>query len=306
MLRLKGIMMIVIGSILWGVTGVIVEWLLVNTHLSTSFLLTIRLAFAGIFLLVFLLISKKDIMSVWKTPSWRYQLIIFSIVGMLGIQYTFVAAIEESNAVFATLLQFSAPIFVTLYVSLKNKKLPPRYQMVGIAGTLVGLYLLMTNGSLGNLLVSPVAIFWGVGLGLTYAFYILYPARLMAEWSILMIVGWAMLIGGVVLGVISGAWKPDEWLLLTQDHAALMISVLITLGTIAYVLFLTSMKYISAVEASILSSLEPLSVMLISAIWLGTVLQSFQLIGVLLMILFVTWLSIGGRKINLGRKNQRA
>lgn len=229
---------------------------------------------------------------------------IFSVVGMLGIQYTFVAAIEESNAVFATLLQFSAPIFVTLYVSLKNKKLPPQYQMVGITGTLIGLYLLMTNGSIGNLLVSVEAILWGIGLGLAYAFYILYPARLMAEWSILMIVGWAMLISGSVLGVISGAWKSHEWLLLGQTKAALMISVLILLGTIAYVLFLTSMKYINAVEASILSSLEPLSVMLISAIWLGTVLQSFQLLGVLLMILFVTWLSIGGRKIILYKKTQ--
>ena len=160
--------------------------------------------------------KKEDIISVWRTPSWRNQLIIFSILGMLGLQYTFVVTIEESNAVFATLLQFSAPIFVSLYVSLKQKKIPPTYQTIGIAGTLVGLYLLMTNGSANNLLVSPEAIFWGVCLGLAYAFYILYPARLMKEWSVLAIVGWAMLIGGVFLGIITGAFRSNEWLILKQ------------------------------------------------------------------------------------------
>ncbi|MEY9980268.1 drug/metabolite transporter (DMT)-like permease [Lysinibacillus sp. RC79] len=51
---------------------------------------------------------------------------------MLGVQFAFVAAINESNAVFATLLQFLAPIFVVAYVSLSLKKWQPKYQALGI------------------------------------------------------------------------------------------------------------------------------------------------------------------------------
>ena len=78
--------------------------------------------------------------------------------------------------------------------------------------------------------------------------------------------------------------------------------LLILFGTIAFVLFLSSMKYITAVEASILSSVEPLTAMIISVIWFGTLLKSVQLIGVLLMLLFVTWLSVGDRV----KKNKEA
>jgi len=39
-------------------------------------------------------------------------------------------------------------------------------------------------------------------VGLTFAFYILYPARLMKEWSVLLVVGWGMLIGGVMLEIL--------------------------------------------------------------------------------------------------------
>lgn len=302
MSRLNGILMIIIGSILWGVTGPIIEWILVNTNLSVSFLLTIRLIVAGICLLTFLSFRKIKIFDVWKTASYRNQLILFSIFGMLGIQYTFVGAIEASNAVVATLLQFSAPIFIAVYVSLMNKKFPPRYQVVGIGGTLAGLFLLLTNGSVSSLLVSKEALLWGMALGLTYSFYTLYPARLMKEWSILIIVGWAMLIGGVVLGAANQVWKSIEWTTLADSDVVLMMTILIFFGTIAFVLFLSSMKYISAVETSILSSVEPLSAMIVSVIWFGTMLQSVQLFGVLLMIIFVTWLSIGGKKAPVPEK----
>ncbi|WP_077211799.1 DMT family transporter [Bacillus dakarensis] len=306
MLRLKGIIMIISGSMLWGATGPLIQKLLETTDLSVPFLLTLRLIIAGVFLLAYLLSRKIDIFSILKIASWRNQLILFSLFGMLGIQYTFVAAIEESNAVVATLLQFSAPIFVAVYVSFTHKKFPPRYQIIGIVGTLAGLFLLLTNGSFDTLLVSRAALLWGAALGLAFSFYTLYPARLMKEWNILIVVGWAMLIGGIVLGVVNAVWNSAEWPIVAKPEVSLMLGIIILFGTIAFVLFLSSMKYITAVETSILSSVEPLTAMVISVIWFGTMLYNIQLLGVMIMLIFVTWLSVGGKKPALGRKSRNA
>lgn len=306
MLRLKGIIMIISGSMLWGATGPLIQKLLETTDLSVPFLLTLRLIIAGVFLLSYLLSRKIDIFSILKIASWRNQLILFSLFGMLGIQYTFVAAIEESNAVVATLLQFSAPIFVAVYVSFTHKKFPPRYQIIGIAGTLAGLFLLLTNGSFDTLLVSRAALLWGAALGLAFSFYTLYPARLMKEWNILIVVGWAMLIGGTVLGGVNSVWNSAEWPIVAKPEVALMLGIIIFFGTFAFVLFLSSMKYITAVETSILSSVEPLTAMVISVIWFGTMLHNIQLLGVMIMLIFVTWLSVGGKKPALGRKSRNA
>ncbi|MBT2663573.1 DMT family transporter [Bacillus sp. ISL-45] len=299
MVRLKGILMIVIGAMLWGMTGSITEWVLANTELSVPFILTIRMMIAGSSILAFLAIKKEDIFTVAKTPYWRNQLIVFSILGMVGLQYTFTMAIEASNAVVATLLQFSSPIFVVLYVSFNHKKWPPRYQMLGIAGTLAGLFLLLTNGSISSLLVSPAALLWGIAVGLTFAFYTLYPARLMKEWSVLVIVGWSMLFGGIVLGIMNRVWMSNEWLILAQPKMIFIMAILIFFGTLAFLLFLGSMNYITAVETSILSSVEPLTVMVISVIWFDTMLQSVQLMGAMIMLIFVTWLSIGDKKVSV-------
>lgn len=289
--------MIVIGAMLWGMTGSITEWVLGNTELSVPFILAIRMMIAGIIILTYLAMKKEDIITLVKTPYWRNQLVIFTILGMIGLQFTFTMAIETSNAVMATLLQFSAPVFVVLYVSFHHKKWPPRYQIGGIAGTLAGLFLLLTNGSISSLLVSREALLWGVAVGLTFAFYTLYPARLMKEWSVLPIVGWSMLFGGIILGVVNRIWLSEEWLIISQPKMMLIMAILIFFGTLAFLLFLNSMNYISAVETSILSSVEPLTVMVISVIWFDTMLQSVQLMGAMVMLVFVTWLSIGDKKV---------
>lgn len=302
--RLKGIIMIIIGSMLWGATGPMMEWVLSSSHMSVSFMLTIRLLLAGFLILCFLVVTKRDIYAIWKQPYWWIKLVIFSVFGMLGVQYTFVAAIHASNAVLATLLQFLAPIFVVLYVSFSQKMFPPRYQIFGILGTLIGLFLLLTNGSISNLLVSPVALLWGLGVGLTFAFYTLYPTSVMNEWGVLVVIGWSMLIGGLLLGFSKGFWEFKQYALLTESDTNLMLLAIIFFGTIAFILFLGSMKYISPVETSILSSFEPLTAMFISVIWLGSVLAGVQIIGIILMILCVVWLSIEGNRQSVKMKEE--
>ena len=297
MKRLKGIIFIVSGALLWGATGPLMEWLLNHTPLTVSFMLTIRLSVAGILLLTYLLLTGKNIFGIWQHKLWGRQLIVFGIAGMLGVQFTFVAAINESNAVLATLLQFLAPIFVVAYVSLSLKKWPPKYQVLGIIGTLIGLFLLLTNASFESLLISPKALLWGIGAGLTFAFYTLYPARLMKEWSVLLVVGWGMLVGGFTLGLVSRVWQQStQWVVLVDFKILMLLVALIFFGTVAFILFLSSMKYITAVETSILSSIEPLTAMVISVIIFGTSLGFWQLIGVFVMLVCVTWLSIAGEK----------
>lgn len=206
----------------------------------------------------------------------------------------FIAAIEASNASIATLLQFLGPIYIIIYVSWKGKTFPPKYQVVGIIGTLLGLFLLLTNANINQLLISNEALFWGLLLGVTFSIYTVYPARLMKEWGVLVVVGWGMLIGGIVLALLSQVWNSNEWSELVSYPIIIFVVLIVLIGTIAFVMFLSSMKYITAVETSILSSIEPLTAMIISVFWFGQILGGWQYTGVLVMLVFVTWLSVAG------------
>ena len=114
--RLKGIIMIIVGSIFWGATGPMMEWMLHHTEMSAEFMLAVRLIIAGTLILLVLRFQKVAVFRIWRERAWSMQLLIFSTIGMVGLQYTFVKTIEESNAVVATLLQFLAPIVIIIYI----------------------------------------------------------------------------------------------------------------------------------------------------------------------------------------------
>lgn len=301
--RFKGVLLIISGAMLWGATGPLMEYILESSRMTVPFMLTIRLLGAGVMILSILVITKKPILSIWKSKYWSWQLGIYSIFGMLGVQYSFVATIDVSNAVFATLLQFLGPIFIVILVSIKLRTWPPKYQIFGIVGTFIGLFLLLTNASFEKLLVSNEALVWGVILGITFAMYTLYPTVLMKEWGVLIVVGWAMIIGGILLSIITSIWNSNEWVLLFREDVLFLMAVLIFFGTIAFILFLSSMNFISPILTSILSTVEPLTAMIISFAVFHTTLDIWQILGVFIMLICVTWLSIAGGKVDIQKND---
>jgi drug/metabolite transporter (DMT)-like permease len=294
--RLKGIVFIVSGAMLWGATGPMMEWILLNSGMSVSFMLTVRLLLAGTFLLIMLKKQGKRITLPWRQKVWARQLLFFGIFGMLGVQYTFAASINTSNAVIATLFQFLAPIFIIVFVTASQKTWPPVAQVLGMMVTLAGLLLLLTNGSFSGFALSKIAVFWGIALGFAFSFYTLYPVRLMQEWGVLLSIGWGMIIGGGTLFVTNPLRIITHMNYLASWTIMGMLLLVIIVGTVAFILFMSSMKYISPVEISILSSFEPLTAMVISVIWFGQVLGMWQFAGAIIMLIGVTWLSIAGSK----------
>lgn len=109
-----------------------------------------------------------------------------------------------------------------------------------------------------------------------------------------------MVIGGLVLLITQLIPIIKQLKLLAQWDFLLMLLLIIIIGTAAFSLFLGSMKYISPIEASILSSFEPLTAIVISVIWFGQALGLWQFVGAITMILGVTWISIVGSKVDRG------
>ena len=295
--RVKGIFMIIIGAMLWGATGPMMEWILDTGTMSVSFMLIIRLLLAGLAILLVLKMKGVHIMRPLLHKVWLRQMCIFGVIGMLGVQFTFAGSIHTSNAVIATLFQFLAPIYIILFVSIRQKAKPPLAQVIGMAVTMAGLYLLLTNGSISGFALTAEALFFGIALGFAFAFYTLYPVRLMNEWGVLLSVGWGMLIGGLALLLMNLLNFGKEVGALADMEVSFMLLLVIIVGTVAFLLFLGSMKYISPVETSILSSFEPLTAIIISVLWFGSVLGIWQMVGAVIMLIGVTGLSVAGSKM---------
>ncbi|MFZ3195304.1 MAG: EamA family transporter, partial [Bacillus mycoides] len=87
--RLKGIIMVVIGACLWGLSGTAAQQLFQYENVSTEWLVTIRLLISGAILLIMSSFgaNKKEIFGIWKQKSDANKIILFGLLGMLAVQY---------------------------------------------------------------------------------------------------------------------------------------------------------------------------------------------------------------------------
>lgn len=293
--RIKGILLVIIGSMLWGISGTVAQFLFQEKGFSPEWLVVIRLLASGLILLSYTFIkNKEDIWQVWKSKNTSLSLIVFSVIGMLGVQYTYFAAIKHGNAATATILQYLSPVIITCYLIIKNKKMPRLQEAVAILLAMFGTFLIITKGNIHVISISMLALFWGISSAFAAAFYTLQPRKLLANYSSAIIVGWGMLIGGLAFSFIHQPWKfTGEW----SISSILAVLFVVLFGTlIAFYCYLESLKYIQPTETSVLSSMEPLSAAFLSVLWLHVPLHITQWFGTACIIMTIIILSFAKNK----------
>ncbi|WP_050183753.1 EamA family transporter [Domibacillus robiginosus] len=278
--RSKGLFLVMTGATFWGIGGTVAQKLFHQYAIDINWLVTIRLLIAG-FLLLAVQFSGKDssqIFSVWKNKRTAVPLMIFGLVGMLAVQYTYMASIKHGNAAVATLLQYLAPVMIIIYSTLRKQSVFTRKDLLTVSLALAGCFFLLTNGSISQLSVSITAIVWGVLSGIALAFYTLYAVPLLKQYDSLVIVGWAMVIGGFALSFIHSPLQMD-FKNLTVDAYVSLIFVIVFGTMIAFWFYIESLQSLSPKESSLFGSIEPLAAVLTTVFWLKEPFGLFQWIG---------------------------
>ncbi|MBM7693376.1 drug/metabolite transporter (DMT)-like permease [Peribacillus deserti] len=290
--KYKGYLMVVVAASLWGVSGTAAQYVFDHSDVSMKWLVSVRMLISGLLFIAFSYYGKerKEIWSVWKSKKSAFQILFFGLAGMLAVQYTYFASIDEGNAAVATLLQYLAPVFIMIYFLVVFKKVPSRFEMISLVLALMGTFLLLTNGASENLTVPAACIIWGIISGVSLAFYTLYSGKLIRTYPSIIVVGWGMLIGGTTMMFIKAPWDfdPAGW---TFTTIGLIIFVILFGTLVPFFLFIDSMRYITAKESSLLACAEPLSAVLSSVVWLGVPFGLYQGLGggaIIIMVVLLT------------------
>lgn len=292
--RVKGVALVLTGAILWGVSGTVAQFLFQHLKVNVEWLSVLRMLMSGILLLGLCYKKKRSrIWGIWADKSGRISIILFGLIGMLGVQYTYFAAIDHSNAATATVLQSLGPVIITCYLAVNLKRLPNFMELAAVGLAVLGTFFLVTHGNIHRLSVSGLTLFWGLSSAFAAAFYTLQPRKLLRKWGSVVIVGWGMLIGGVGLSFVHPPWIISGEFSLQSIGA---IAFIIIFGTlVAFFCYLESLNYLSASETSILATAEPLSAAILSVLWLHVSFGFFDYLGALFVISTIFILSMKNR-----------
>ena len=278
-----GIILTLLGATLWGVSGTSVQFVGNFRNMNLEWLLTMRLITAGFLAVLYGWIRQGNmIFNVFR--NWRdtLSLIVFGVFGMALCQYTYFRSIVIAGAGIATVLQYLAPSMIIIYLLVRYGKRPSTGEIISVILALAGTICLMGNNGFSFESFRSDVLFWGLLSAIGVAVYSVSPVRLLATYGTIPIVGFGMLLSGLVAAVLFhqphsyATW--DIWTVVGCFNV-------VFLGTIvSFNAYLEGVKRIGAVPGSILSSIEPISAAFFGWALLG---NQFNWIGILGMAMII-------------------
>ena len=290
-----GTILTITGGILWGISGVCGQFLFQNKEVTASWLVPIRLVTAGLLLLLYYVIRDRGkAFDIWKTKRNRTDIIVYGLAGMMLCQYSYFQTIEWSNAGTATVIQYLGPALIVVWVCFRTKRLPQTKEVLGVILAVTGIFLIATHGNPTSLALSQKALVMGLLSAVSVVVYTIKPAGLQKQFATPLVLAWGMLIGGAVLMVV---FRPWNYQVIFDRETFAAVAFIILFGTMAgFSMYLTGVKMIGSVKASLVSCVEPVASMVLTAVWMKVSFTTPDLIGTLFVIATIIILAVPTKK----------
>ena len=293
--RLRGEIYLFFGAFLFAFNGIISKIVLLD-EISAWRLTQIRTGGAFIILFTFYIIFRRqELKTTKKELPW---LILFGVVGVTLVQALYFVAISRMYVGIALLIEFTAPIWILIFLRFVLKKHVPAGLWYAIALAFTG--LLMITQIWDGLTVDQIGLIAAFLDALALAGYFLIADFLGKSKSSGAIATWGFGVASVLLFFALPIWNfpvdalSNEMNLLGrfEDYSLpgwTLVLWIVIMGTIAPYLFVISgLKLMSASTASIFGMIEPVLAGIFAWWWLNESLTTIQLIGCLVVLIGIS------------------
>ena len=222
------------------------------------------------------------------------------VLGMLGVaasNYFYYLAIQRTSVAIAIIVQYTAPVWVLLYVVARGQQKLSAQKVAAVAVALAGIAL--TIGIVGAKSAQPLHLDrWGLIAALiasfSFAFYNVGGHGLLARYDRWRVLVWTLMSAAVFWLFWNPPWKvaaahytPAQWGFL------FVFSMISVLGSFS--LYFLGLQHLEPTRAIIASCLEPVFSILLAAAFLGEGVRPVQMLGIILVLSAIVIVQSPGR-----------
>ena len=258
-----------------------------EANLDAFRLTQIRITSAALILLIIALIKGKKQLAVKRSEI--KDLVLFGVIGIAVVNSFYYFALKYLYVSVALIIEFTAPIWIALYLRFVKKKNISRTAWIGIICAFSGLVLISQVWTGKSL--HPLGVIVAILDALALAYYFLTADRLGQNRSSLSLTTWGMGIAAIFWAIALPWWNfPFEILTKTFSLSgelsrfsapgwALILWIVVTATVIPYLLTVAAIKELSASTSSVIAMLEPIIAGVIAWILLNEAFTNIQLFG---------------------------
>lgn len=292
----SGLFAVIAAASLWGISGALAKWFFTATAIPPLLLSQVRLGLSALLLFVWFGLTDRRLL---RFPKGQFRfLLLWGIVGLAMVQFTYMATLSLTNVATAVFLQYLSPLLTALWGALTGtERLSGRLLLcLGIASGGSALLLMAGEG----LKISTL----GLLVGFTSAFAMALNSVVSSKGARRQHSAWAMLAWGMLFGFLfwvvidAGLWavgRPLQGLhLLLEPSIMLYFTYLALLATvIPFGLFAIGLGRIGPTIGSMTAMLEPVIASAAAFLLLGEAMAPLQILGGALILAAVVLLQVG-------------
>jgi RarD protein len=268
----------IISMLIFGSIGLIVR----GIPLSSSQIAMVRGFIGSIFLIVAALVMKKK-------PSFKKikRNLVFLIASGAALGFNWILLFEayrNTSITNATLSYYFAPVIVVFLSPLILKEKLTFRKFLCILAAIIGMFLVARTGGDGSLASDELlGIGFGLGAAFLYALVVILnkliknmggldTTIIQLTIATLILIPYVLLQGAVPFNLLE-----------TSAIIKLLLLGLLNTG-LAYLLYFSSVQRLESQTVAIYSYIDPISAVLMSAIFIGEKISGLQLIGGILIL----------------------
>lgn len=214
------------------------------------------------------------------------DLLFFAVAGLLLNQSSYLMAIKITNSATATVLQSLQLLPVAAAACVIGRRFPKRREIVGIILAFAGIFFITTGGDPFKMTLPPSGFLFGLLAALGGAGLAVFPRRILASYGVVAVNGWAMLTVGLLSAPFVSDW--GQAAVVFDASCWIVFVALVVLGTwCSYLFYMQGVREIGSLKTAMLSTVEPISATVLSALWIGVVFAPTDLLGFALIVIMM-------------------
>lgn len=279
-----GYIAVVSAASLWGIGGAVAKTLF-NQDISPFLLVKMRLLLSFILLVAGLAVYNRRLLYIPK-----HEILYFAkmgIIGMAMLQFFYFLTISLTNVATAVFLQYLAPVLIAMYTVIWEKIILSWQQKIAVmVATVGGLLIMIAAGGVQGITMAGVAS--GLAAATAAAFNTIYTRRAVQEYHPVTVVTYSCGFGALFWWLATPyAWEPGS---IMPEQWLMFLYVVVFSTVIPFLLFYFGLRYLSATNASVTCSLEPVIAALTAYLALGEKMGGLQILGGFLVLIAIIML----------------
>ena len=248
----------------------------------------------SLFVLLPILLARRGTTALRVPGRDLLQFLLLGVFGVAISNYCYYVAIQRTNVATAIILQYTAPVWVLLYTAMRSAQRPSMRRSGAVALAVVGCALAVGLVGSGHFRMDPIGVTAALLAAFSFAFYNVGGHKILARYDRWKVLLWVLVGTSAFWICVNPPWKivaahygRQQW------EFMLVFSLISVLGPFSC--YFAGLQHLEPTRAIVVSCLEPVFSIVLTALALGELVRPMQTVGIALVLIAIVLIQLPER-----------